>query len=463
MALDQQLFMGAACLGIIAIVVVVNTKTPSEEIAEGGGDDPDDQFSQVEQIRLRWEAIGGLPNLDGDVVRDIIRDINALRERDTTRTDALKNSLDEIVSEIENATSRTAATGVTVETIVPQNPEVAPVTDAPRVGGDFDQQAGGAEKPPGSFRQTPEEYDEMVHDYADREKSGVPTTSDKDQAAFSTQPDPLNARENSPDGSAQIAEDEVQGGFVNNPPPLEVVDSNLAPAGVATSFNTVEDPPSVPDPPLPPPKKPLARPAEEVLAADKDIAAKKQADEDKNFTTSDDSEIAALKVALSREKDPLQKAELEDRIIDLTGGASDDDDPRTTKFVNTLTGHATTIAKNRAKLDSGYDLRTFNAYNAALKLVKELYNDAPNADCKQRAKTVYQNSYKWLSDKKKTWGIKSKNKRSNPGTTNPKRRKTSDAGALARFGEQGRPPSGEPPAKKAQTGNKQGNEPDFSQ
>ena len=450
--------MGAACLGIIAIVVVVNTKTP-----EGGGDDPDDQFSQVEQIRRRWEAIGGLPNLDGDVVRDILRDINALRKRDTTKTDALKNSLDEIISEIENASSRTAATGVKVETIVPQNPEVAPVTDAPNAGSDFDQQAGGAEKPPGSFRQTPEEYDEMVHDYADREKSGVPTTSDKDQSAFSTQPDPLNARENSPDGSAQIAEVDVQGGFVNAPPPLEVVDSNLAPAGVATSFNTVEDPPSVPEPPLPPPDKPEIRHAEEVFEADKEIAAKKQSDHNKNFTTSDDSEIAALKDVLSREKDPLQKAELEERIMDLTGGASEDEDPRTAKFVSTLTGHATTIAKNRAKLESGYDLRTFNAYNGALKLVKGLYNDAPNADCKQRAKTVYQNSYKWLSAKKKTWGIKSKNKRPSSGTTNPKRRKTSDASALARFGEQGRPLSGEPPAKKTQTGNKQATGPDFSQ
>ena len=63
MALDQQLFMGAACLGIIAIVVVVNTKKPAEEEIEllaEGGDDPDDQLAQVEQIRLRWEAIGGL-------------------------------------------------------------------------------------------------------------------------------------------------------------------------------------------------------------------------------------------------------------------------------------------------------------------------------------------------------------------------------------------------------------------
>ena len=241
MGIDNQLLCGTACLGIITLVVAIDAKKPEDLQQLDLPSDLDDgrgPLKKLNGLRERWEYLTKRESLTVEECDYIARDLSKVKiDADNIYGDRAKVYPDDpLKDEFDTGTDGLFAriekrralvpTKATVVEYVPPPAGVAPETDAPKTQFEQDNPDWPAmpEPKPANFNQTTEVMDSMLDDYADDQGETVQTTDKREESAFVTQNDPLNAAENAENGEDAKANAVIAAGLSTDiPPPQGVI------------------------------------------------------------------------------------------------------------------------------------------------------------------------------------------------------------------------------------------------
>ena len=413
MAIDNQMLIGAGCLGVIALVVAMHGKEgdPDVEMEETHEDAPSN-----EEVDLRLDNVYSLRNrfdvankgaLTTEQLNAFDQELNVLDRLAQSvfqrrkpfpffNDDEKKKEFDKQVAQVfsDIAARRTQIRKeerTVVKEKVPDNAGLPKKTNKPPDGGLFDQEGGG-EWPPisQSFGQS-DEQSQLIEDFA-APKTGVNATSDKRDSAFQEAGDPLNDVDNQNEGGAKRSAQDDEDGLAVKSAPDQVI-----PSEPAKKTKLTDDPKadfqSVPDPPE---SKPPAKPVkpEPPVAAPKEVldkfpqqaanAAFNQTGELLNLGPAiDDAEQQDnLDDAREAEEDPTAQAELDRKKQQVEG--DDLDSASMIKFRGILSTYNEAIQKLLTKASRGAltqrDLDTIKQYVTYIRLTK------PEGDAQIRLK-----------------------------------------------------------------------------
>lgn len=475
MGINNQLLCGTACVGIITLVVAIDTKKLAmPPLERGDEDDPEipngrPPLNELRAFEERWKYISEKGGLTVEDCNNIVRDIDVAADgaKDVYERRSARYSSDHFQLEFDAGIKKLRADIETrqaqlrgktpVVTIIPPHATEIPVTESATV--DRFAQDAPVElldlTEPGGFGQA-SEYDAILNDYAKKPGESAATTQKREDSAFVSQPDPINAAENEHEGSFKRASDQVNAGLDNDPHPIQVVRSNDIPKPpVPTSFDTIDDPPKEAEPSIAPAKKPEPPTHDEVLASAK---SSKSQQSGPNFNSSnevqpteadEETRIARLKAQIAREGDPLAEADQVALLNQLLQGQSDDS-PEEEQFIKRIGGYLGKVQNyDRLLLANGYRPNYFKRMVYYIAQIKALQLEIPSKNVAKLYKDSLAEAMKIYEDDKSKYGAaKNPKKRPEPGigTRDPKRQKIGGEKALA---ARGRSSTGEPSAKKS--------------
>ena len=250
MGLDNQLLCGTACVGIITLVVAIDTKkTVAQESGLSDLNDGRGPLKKLSDLRDRWENLTKKDSLSAEECDFFSRDLSKLKidadniygdRAKAHPSDPLKDEFDTGIKELFARIEKRRAlvpTKATVLEYVPPPAGVPPETDAPKTQFEQDKSDWPAmpEPKPANFNQTTEVMDSMLDDYADDQGDTVQTTDKREESAFVTQNDPLNAPENAENGEDAKANAIMAAGLSTDiPPPQGVLQAEEAKIGRAS-------------------------------------------------------------------------------------------------------------------------------------------------------------------------------------------------------------------------------------
>ena len=471
MGLDNQLLCGTACVGIITLVVAIDTKkTVAQESGLSDLNDGRGPLKKLSDLRDRWENLTKKDSLSAEECDFFARDLSKLKiDADNIYGDRAKaHPSDPLKYEFDTGTGGLFARverrralvpdKTTVVEYVPPPSGIPQRTDATKTKFEQDKPDWPAmpEPKPANFNQTAEHLDAMLDDYAEDTGDMVQTTDKREESAFVTQNDPLNAPENAENGEDAKAKAVMAAGLSTDiPPPQGVIQVEEREPEINNSFNTIVDPPREPAPTDKPPAKPEPPSHDEVLAKAQSAALLTNPP---NFNSTgevqfgdeqSETEIARLKKAIAAEQDPLQEADMKNKLNEMLRGQSDRS-PAEVKFNDLIAAYLGKVEMYDRKLAQGYQEKYMVKILQYTKAMEKMADRIPS----QRMKKLYKDSLaeaKAVCDKNKTkYNVKKTRRTESPtGLRNPKRQKVGGESALA---AQGRSTgTGEPSRQKRKT------------
>ena len=492
MGVNNQFLAGTACLGIVALVVAIDTKRgpePPKDIP--GAADVALHLADVQKQRERWDRVRKGQSLSVEQCDMILRDVRAVKKSGDRMyrarsafyaVDPTKQTFDQntsnLIDDIQQRRAKIVSNAETAPEVekVPVNLGAVDetVVNPSPIAPAFAQDAGGEDAPiHDSHRTTPEELDDMVDHFAHQETSVA--VGDTVESAFITQPDPLNASDKKPEGTSTQANLDDVDGFGQSAPqqvPQRVqaeipVHGEWDPSGVSTTatkailegdpnFDTVADPGPYPNIPssfegIPEGTTSHAK----VLERAKARAATTDAP---NFNAAGDVDfgnayptattLENLRLALINSSDSGEAADLQAQIDEIERVAGTVHTPKYTAFVKKLNGYMTRVNfYERLLIRSPVEDRTAHRVGKVNEYVGLIDKMSPGGAplMGEIWRTTASEAHKSLARIAKRFP-KKKRVRVEEAGVHPKRQKTGREAAQAATGRQSE--TGEPPRQK---------------
>lgn len=494
MGINNQFLAGSACLGIVALVVAIDTKRDPVLLMDTGEAPPDipgdEDVKQTEkdlQTQIdRWDRvrIGQGDSLTEDECTSVLRTVKQIQNagyrmfRQRAKhypVDPAKQSFEEGISKLIDDVEQRKAKIVsnTPETVeVPVNKGAVVETEPEAPPASFVQDQGENDPIPDSHQTTPGELDDMVDEFAHQETS-VAVTGEKRDSAFVTQPDPLNAPDKKPEGESTQAAIEDAAGFGESAPktvPKRAkadVERSAQRRG-ATPAILEGDPnfETVPDPgPFPAIPSSFDAIPEGNITHDQTLAAAKAkaATQDKpNFNTTGEVDfgpdplekrIASLREKLLDESDPRQVAQLQAQVEVVERQLGIVQPPGYAKFVKTMNGYTQRINHYEGLLKRHPDRDRIGRRVAKVKQYVGYITNIRPKDSRYMLEiwnTAKKQADRILERTLRTFPVKKRDRPSREtGVKSPKRQKTGSEAARAAAGRSSE--TGEPPRQRRST------------
>ena len=263
MAVNNQILAGTACLALIVLVVASGKKDePSPEWVSKIKTEPDVAKQQAQlrtalrDAEARWNRLypedilspGGPTETQISHVHGTLTELRkradnvygATPSRSAAYEDFEEN-FGNLATRVEQARAKLTTTGNETET-VPVDAGAVKKTATPATVVSFETDGPGqdADLPLGS-NTTPVALDRMVEEFSDQQTS-VAVSDNQADSAFSQLPTGRAAPEEKPEGQAKQSRQDAKDGLEN--PQASVVPAVLVDVPLASTFNTISDPPT---------------------------------------------------------------------------------------------------------------------------------------------------------------------------------------------------------------------------
>ena len=477
MGVNNQLLCGTACVGIVALVVAIDAGKQEVPLSGEGNPPPpdipgqtdvDSLLADVQTQATRWHQNKALASAED--VKVYKRDCRFLRARGGRMfkaratfytVDPLKETFETriaaVINDIEQQSAAVPSAKPPSEKIPAKDGEPISAHQDNTLAGAFNQTSGSASthNVPTGHQTTPALFDSMVDEFAHQETSVA--TTNRENSAFKTSPDPLNDAPSKPESAATLADHDNAAGYEHAPnrAVAPVPKQDAAPTTDAPSFETVDE--ELPEGSVDPVLDLTGVSHEEVLAREN---AKNAAATKPEFNTTDEQELGAddfasklqrLRERLVDEADAEASGELQGQVDDILRQMGEAPTPQYTNFSKTLYAYMVKINQYDRRLTRNPDpLQTKKRMERLHYYTSRIAGLVKNANS-PRLKKLTSETFKvaqttYLRNLKKYPQKKTKREVANPGIHRAKRQKTGNEAVRAAAGRQSQ--TGEPPRKK---------------